>query len=635
MDEKPQGEQGHSRHERKNTEPRAQDPNGSRQESPRTDRVQAPARAAGTGAGAGTSAAGADAGAGTSAAGGAGAPDAQQVARGAEALLRENPDALVCGLASNGLIVPVPQTVGLWGQGLIEGRALIDNVVADDRTAVVRTWIAAQHDGAATAKVRLLSSPTCWSDLHFLDVREVHGVLLGVLIPSEEAAETSGPAPDTAPARPRFCTLTEDEGARVLAADEAFTQMFGYTEEELLGESVLDQIHPDDQGRAIEGWLAVLSTRRPQQTRLRRMRKDGTVLWVDTTLHNHLSDPERQHVLVEMIDISAEMAAQEALHEHEELLRRLTDAMPVGLLQIDMERDVVYNNARLLDILYGGSDAAEVPEPLEAAEPASAPMIAAEAAEPIENVPVTSTMTLLQTLTPDSAQAFEAVLEEVLGEGADRDVEVDIELPSGAWRRALMSLRALSRASGEVSGAITCVLDVTDSARARRELEHRATFDTLTSVYNRSSIISLLQRELERDGHRTGAVYVDLDKFKPVNDTLGHAAGDELLVLVAERLQMASRETDVIGRLGGDEFLIVLRDLPSPEQAMQVADRISMSLCGRFELSCGAAELRVSIGVACSEAGELEGEELIKRADAAMYESKSAGTCTPVLAALA
>ena len=86
---------------------------------------------------------------------------------------------------------------------------------------------------------------------------------------------------------------------------------------------------------------------------------------------------------------------------------------------------------------------------------------------------------------------FGEVLDEVLGAGVDRDVEVDIVRPSGAWRRALMSVRALSRANGEVGGAITCVLDITDSARAREELEHRATYDTLTHVHNRSSILAV------------------------------------------------------------------------------------------------------------------------------------------------
>ena len=148
----------------------------------------------------------------------------------------------------------------------------------------------------------------------------------------------------------------EDEAANVLDCDQAFIDMFGYSAEEMLGKSVLNQIHPDDQGRAVEGWLAVLSTRRAQQTRLRRRRKDGTYMWVDTTLHNFLNQPDRNYVLVEIIDISAEMQAQEALQEREELLRRLTNAMPVGLLHLDTERNVKYHNARLLDILYG-SDA--------------------------------------------------------------------------------------------------------------------------------------------------------------------------------------------------------------------------------------------------------------------------------------
>jgi diguanylate cyclase (GGDEF)-like protein/PAS domain S-box-containing protein len=555
--------------------------------------------------------------------------DGHAIATGAEALLREHPTAQVCALAANGLIVPVPQTVGLWGQGLIEGRALIDNVVAADRTAVVRNWLSAGQEGAAATKVRLLASPTKWSTLHFLDLREIHGVFLGVILPSDEDAGDAPTELESTSAGPRFCTLTEDEGARVVAADPAFTEMFGFSEEELLGKSVLDQIHPDDQGRAVEGWLAVISSNRSQQTRLRRRRKDGSYMWVDTTLHNFLNQPGRNCVEVEIIDISAEMAAQEALHEHEQLLRRLTDAMPVGLLQIDTDREVVYNNACLLEILYGS-------EPVGSADPTDVQVVHGDAPAPgAQSDPsAPAVKTLLQTLTSESMEQFDAVLSEVLDEGVDRDVEVDISLPGGAWRRALMNLRALSRANGEVSGAITCVLDVTDSARARSELEHRATYDTLTGALNRSSILGLLEQELARtDGSRTGVVYVDLDDFKPINDTLGHAAGDELLVLATERLKLASRDSDALGRLGGDEFLMVLRELPAPDHAMRVAERISMTVCGQFELSSGEAELRVSIGVACSESGQVNAEELVRRADAAMYSSKSDGRSAPVLAA--
>ncbi len=420
----------------------------------------------------------------------------------------------------------------------------------------------------------------------------------------------------------------EDEGARVLACDKAFTEMFGYSEQELLGNSVLDQIHPDDQGRAVEGWLAVLSTGLDQQTRLRRRRKDGTWMWVDTTLRNLLNHPDHNYVLVEIIDISAEMQAQEALQEREELLRRLTAAMPVGLLQLDTDRNVVYNNTRLLEILYG-SDAPAAGADGEDAAIAASVVDADDASQRTAS----STTALLSTITEQSMSELDAALEEVFGEGVDRDVEVDITLPTGAWRRALMSLRALLRPSGEVMGAITCVLDVTDSARARQELERRATFDPLTHCHNRSSVLSTLELELAReDSASTGVVYVDLDQFKPVNDKLGHAAGDELLVLVADRLRLASRDSDVVGRLGGDEFLVVLRDIPGAEMAMRAADRICEALCGEFELSCGTAELSASVGVACSHGSLVSSDELVKLADAAMYQSKQDGRCLPVLA---
>jgi len=547
--------------------------------------------------------------------------DGQTLALAAEALLREHPDALVCGLAANGLIVPVPQSVGLWGQGLIEGRALVDNVMAADRTAVVRLWLRVQEEGAAATKVRMLRRPSTWATLHFLDLREVHGVLLGVVIPSDEDAADGSPAQELAAASPRFCSLMEDEHAKVLDCDEAFTEMFGYSCEELLGNSVLDQIHPDDQGRAVEGWLAVLSTRRDQQTRLRRRCKDGTWMWVDTTLRNYLNHPERNYVLVELIDISAEMRAQEALQEREELLRRLTNAMPVGLLHLDNHRSVVYHNARLLDILYG-SEAPMVEIPLAEGSVESQPLVAA-----------TSASTLLKTLSDDGIADFDAALGEVLAEGVDRDVEADVELPSGTWRRALFSVRALLRPSGEANGAIVCVLDITDSARARLELERRATFDPLTHAHNRSSILSSLERELAGEhSASTGVIYVDLDQFKPVNDTLGHATGDELLVLVAERLKQASRDSDLVGRLGGDEFLIVLHDLPDPATAVAVAERIRDGLCDTFELAGGKVELRASIGVACAPNATTIPGALVRRADEAMYRSKQEGLSRPVLA---
>jgi len=556
-----------------------------------------------------------------------------------EALLREHAEASVCALSDNGLIVPMPEGLRLAGQSLIEGRALIDLVVAEDRKKVIDLWIRARGAGSVTTKVRLLTDPSERSVLHFIDMRGSFGVYLGIVLADEddgedELEETHGRSSSA----PRLCTLTEDEHANVLDCDEAFTHMCGFTREDVVGGSVLDQIHPDDQARAVESWLQMLSTKRDQHYRGRRKHKDGRWLWVDTTLHHLLDRPGAGHVLVELLDVSAEMAAQEALQEREELLRRITDAMPVGLVQLDVAGAVVYHNAHLLEIFRAPARPVlvrarepgdQVSTPLAAGAPAVASEAGAALAAP-------SLEALFATVTAQGMAEFGAALADVLAQGADRDVEVDLEVPPGEWRRVLLTIRAL-RPGGEVVGVVMCALDVTDSARARRELEQRATFDALTRVHNRSSILAGVQRELDEGGF-TGVIYVDLDGFKPVNDIWGHAAGDELLRLVAERLTAASRSGDYVGRLGGDEFLVLLRQIPGPQTAMQTAERISSSLASSFEISSGRVALRASLGVACASAADvasarIDAEELVRRADQAMYSSKAAARGTPVLAA--
>jgi len=336
-------------------------------------------------------------------------------------------------------------------------------------------------------------------------------------------------------------------------------------------------------------------------------RSDGSWLWVDTTLHNFLSDADTPHVLAECIDVSAEMSAQEALQDREELLRTLLEEMPDGLLQLDGERNLVYHNARLLEILRGGGPDAGDPEPFTLAG-------------------------LSAALCEQSRAELDAALERVLAGGSREDVEVELASSSGQQRHVLMKIRPLLRGSGVITGAIASVLDVTDSARARHELEMRATFDALTGAHNRASITTALAAELEQSSE-TAVAYVDLDRFKSVNDTLGHAAGDEVLAEVAARLKAAMRSSDELGRLGGDEFLILLRGVASLDVAMAAARRLSESVRGTCVVSSGSVELCASVGVAyISEA--VSAEELLERADAAMYRSKlQQQRGVPVLAA--
>ncbi len=539
--------------------------------------------------------------------------------RAADALLREHPDAMVFAQTSEGHIVPVPGSLGLEGYPVLadEGRTGVDLCVAEDRMTVVNAWIRLKNEAVAEARARLRSDPGQWRTVRMLDLRNTHGVVLSVVWTNDDDSQTDGLAIETpSSTAPRFCSRKQDKEGNVIECDEAYLQMFGYdAQEEVVGQPTFERVHPDDQARLIESWIAMVATGRVQMSRVRVRRQDGSWLWVDTTYHNYLDEDEHGYVLAECIDVSAEMAAQEELQDREELLRRLLEEMPDGLLQLDSERNVIYHNARLVEILDGslgvGEHRGTLPEP---AEPG-----------------VCDLESLLKTLTSEARSRFDYVIDRALEQGVRDDVELDAELGSTERRHVLVKVRPLIRESGLVTGVIASVQDVTASARARRELEKRATFDSLTGAHNRSSILAALTAELQASSD-TGVVYVDLDSFKAVNDNLGHAAGDEVLVQVGERLRTAMRANDELGRLGGDEFLILLRGVSGLGVALGAAERISQALRGTYELACASFELRASVGVACAREMPASAEELIERADAAMYRSKQERQGNAVLA---
>ena len=322
-------------------------------------------------------------------------------------------------------------------------------------------------------------------------------------------------------------------------------------------------------------------------------------MWFEVTNHNLLADPDHRCVVSEMVDVSHEMAAQEALRAREQLLDRLAETIPVGLFQVDAERRVVYTNDRLHQIL------------------------GVERSDSVQGQ--------LSTVSDAHRPALDSALDEVLGDGAHADIEVELRLPpNDELRFCTINLRALSHEDGSVSGAIACVADVTDSARMREELRQRATLDQLTGCYNRASIMLALKGDIARGPEADRAVmFVDLDCFKQLNDAHGHATGDGLLSLVAERLKAGARAGDLVGRIGGDEFLLVCPDIGGPEHAMKLAKRLAGVLRQEIPLARVSVAQRVSIGVAWSRGQGADADALVARADDAMYESKREGDGVP------
>jgi diguanylate cyclase (GGDEF)-like protein len=158
-------------------------------------------------------------------------------------------------------------------------------------------------------------------------------------------------------------------------------------------------------------------------------------------------------------------------------------------------------------------------------------------------------------------------------------------------------------------------------SRLEEELRYQANHDALTGLANRTMLNQVLKQSTEHD---RAVLLIDLDDFKIINDSLGHAAGDEVLIEVAKRLRRAVREDDLVARLGGDEFAVVLGSGASPQRAIEAAERISTCMAPSLEVFGRKVHIHASVGVAAAVAG-VAVEELLRSADVAMYQAKNAG----------
>jgi diguanylate cyclase (GGDEF)-like protein len=176
-----------------------------------------------------------------------------------------------------------------------------------------------------------------------------------------------------------------------------------------------------------------------------------------------------------------------------------------------------------------------------------------------------------------------------------------------------------------------------ENGRLYQELRHRSLHDPLTGLANRSLFDDRTEHAIARLSRRAGAgiavLFIDVDGFKTINDTLGHARGDRLLIRIGERLRTVVRAGDTVARLGGDEFALLLEDVVSVDAALAVAARAIDVVGEPFDLGDQPTRTSVSIGVAFRSAPDATLDELLKDADAAMYQAKAAGKGRAVLSA--
>jgi diguanylate cyclase (GGDEF)-like protein/PAS domain S-box-containing protein len=434
--------------------------------------------------------------------------------------------------------------------------------------------------------------------------RFLGGVSLDVseLERAEVALRTSNDRFQTAFAHASVGMSVTDPAGRILEVNPAICQILGYSAEELLNFDVLAITHPDDRPATVE-WQrrAGNSVVDHVHFQMRYIHKNGTTVWLQVsrgTVRDADGKPTCFIALLE--DVTGERRAQDLARVNEERWHLALEATNDGIWDWDATSNEVYYSARWKQML--GFEESELPNHPETWE---------------------------QLVHPDDLpRAKRAVDQHLRGESPYYSAEYRIRCKDGAYKWVLARGKAMWDDRGRPLRLIGSHTDVTDRKRAEESLLHQASFDTLTGLMNRRYFLASLETKVAAANHIGQALSLcvcDVDRFKSINDRYGHGAGDEVLANLARILQENSRSADVAGRLGGDEFCLVLSGTKASravECLERVRDRFQSVVFNatRGELFSATA----SFGVADLLPG-MDSAAFLDAADRALYAAKRIG----------
>jgi diguanylate cyclase (GGDEF)-like protein/PAS domain S-box-containing protein len=490
--------------------------------------------------------------------------------RGAEAQVLRVPDWLA-------------QNAGEIGE--LDSAESVDTTHPEDRSALIESFVDSVTTPSEPCRCLIRNNSdgewfqveVTWINL--LDHPDVEGILciadqleaLEVVVPEEEDGARSA---DTS-----WMIVHLDLNGVIRGARGAVDDILGYDAEELIGHNAVDFLHESSMASIVANWVELRQD--PGRTRTSReawRHRDGSTAWLEASF---LVDGEAVEIV--MVDISERMANERALAESQrevaelaEDFRLVADEVPTPVFRCDLDGRIDFRNSQWAETFPDLAAAQHLHELF---------------------APTVDLSTLLDPEASDATRVLEA--------------------PSADDRRTLSIRCRLVGATPERRRFVGSITDITDTI----QLRHAATHDPLTGLANRIKIRAELASALADDRDGCLVVYLDLDSFKDVNDSSGHEAGDAVLAEVARRLTRAVRPGDVVGRHGGDEFVVICRGVDL-EDSLVIVERLR---CGAFaepiRYQGGMWVASASIGFARPEPGE-DGAAVLRRADEAMFADK-------------
>mgnify|MGYP002777217048 CR=1 FL=1 len=376
----------------------------------------------------------------------------------------------------------------------------------------------------------------------------------------------------------------------------------GYAPEELEYSQLisLEEItHPDDRVKVRQAVCTALEASGRYHVQYRIRHRDGSEKWV-LERGTVVADEAGEHVLEGFIeDVTEQVMRERQLADAELRYRSIFEDSVIGMFQTSIDGAYLAAN-RALARLYGYAGAAEL---------------------------IAGLSDIARRLYVDPGRR-EEFKRRIRATGRVVDFESEVYRCDGSRIWISENAHIVYDQDGEAQYYEGTVEDITERYRARRELEYQATHDPLTGLPNRNLLQDRLHQAVlraRRQGRRGGVAFIDLDNFKFVNDSLGHGAGDRLLVEIAQRLRSCLRDTDTVARYGGDEFVLILGDYDGEHDGLQVLQRLKTAIAEPFELEGHELRVDCSIGVSVFPDDGEEMENLLRHADAAVNHAKRLG----------